>query len=206
VGYLVGALASNWYGYYYRHSFWDDLRHCRLSIPQVFGWALRTYHLSRSAGVTAAQGAVHSPKRHIRATFLKSALEEYSHCEIYYFPEHPVFGLDREWIKELIPLPSSTAFDHHMSVIAQDDWLAHAISAYFQEYTAAFRENAFALYDRLEAAYGLTGFFKGWKDHMGTMLTRPTLMNFRNFSQVKTASAVGNSPEALRWPRQRSNS
>jgi hypothetical protein len=54
-----------------------------------------------------------------------------------------------------------------MSVVAEDDWLVHTISAYFQEYTAAFRENAFALYDRLETAYGLSGFFKGWKDHIG---------------------------------------
>jgi hypothetical protein len=54
-----------------------------------------------------------------------------------------------------------------MSVIAEDDWLAHTVSAYFQEYTAAFRENAFVLYDSLEAAYGLEGFFQGWKDHIG---------------------------------------
>lgn len=167
VRFIVGALASHWYGLYYSHPFWTELRNCRHSIPQVFGWALRTYHLSRSAGPTAARGAVHSPRPHIRKAFLKSALEEYSHCDIYYFPEHEVFGLDREWVKALLPTPSSTAFDQHMAVMAEDDWLAHAISAYFQEYTAAFRENAFALYDRVEKFYGLTGFFKGWKDHIG---------------------------------------
>lgn len=165
--FLIGALASDWYGQYYAHPFWDDLRHCRLSLQQIFGWALRTYHLSRSAGPTAARGAIHSPKPHIRAAFLKSALEEYAHCEAYYFPKHPAFGLDSEWIKTLLPMPSSTAFDQHMSVMAEEDWLAHAISGYFQEYTAAFRENAFALYERIEKAYGLAGFFKGWKDHIG---------------------------------------
>ncbi|MDP3859814.1 MAG: hypothetical protein Q8Q73_18800, partial [Stagnimonas sp.] len=154
-------------GVYFSHPFWTQLRECRLSHTQLFAWILRTYHLSRSAGPTAARGAVNSPNSAVRNAFLKSAIEEYAHCEIYYKPVHDRFGLMKDWVTELLPLPSSLAFDQHMSVMAEDDWLAHTVSAYFQEYTAGFRENAFALYDRLEAGYGLGGFFQGWKDHIG---------------------------------------
>jgi hypothetical protein len=167
IKYLVRALTSQWYGIYYSHPFWDKLAHCRASLPQVFAWALRTYHLSRSAGATAARGAVYSPEPQIRATFLKSAIEEYSHCERYYFPVHSTFGLEARWVQRLIPFPSSVAFDHQMSVIAEDDWLAHTTVAFFQEYTAQFRDNACALYDRIETTYGLEGFFEGWKEHIG---------------------------------------
>jgi TENA/THI-4/PQQC family protein len=167
VRYVATALVAQWYGLYYSHPFWNKLGGCQLSIPQLFAWALRTYHLSRSAGPTAARGVVHSPDTRVRNAFSKSAIEEYSHCETYYLPVHGVFGLEEGWIKKLLPLPSSTAFDQQMSVIAEDDWLAHTVVAYFQEYTAAFRENAFELYDRLEAAYALDGFFSGWKNHIG---------------------------------------
>lgn len=164
---VVESLVSQWYGLYFSHPFWAKLRAGQLSLAQVFAWVLRTYHLSRSAGPTAARGAVFSPTAGVREVFLKSAIEEYSHCEIYYKPLHARFGLTSHWITHLLPTPSGLAFDQHMSVMAEDDWLAHAISSYFQEYTAAFRENAFALYDRLERDYGLDGFFKGWKDHIG---------------------------------------
>jgi TENA/THI-4/PQQC family len=167
VRHVVQAQSAYWYGVYFSHPFWIQLRECRLSLAQLFAWILRTYHLSRSAGPTAARGAISSPNHVIRDVFLKSAVEEYSHCEIYYKPVHDRFGLKKDWVTKLLPLPSSLAFDQHMSVIAEDDWLAHTVSAYFQEYTAGFRENAFALYDRLEAAYGLEGFFQGWKDHIG---------------------------------------
>lgn len=167
IGFIIRALVADWYRLYYAHPFWEDLGNCRASLLQVFGWALRNYHLSKSAGPTAARGALHSPHAKVREVFFKSALEEHSHCDKYYFPQHAVFGLDRDWIKGLLPLPSSTAFDQHMSVIAEEDWLAHAISAFFQEYTAAFREFVFAAYERIERAYGLTGFFNGWKDHIG---------------------------------------
>jgi len=165
--YVLHALIFQWYGIYYGHPFWARLSNCQVSIQELFGWALRTYHLSRSAGVTAARGAVYAPTSQIRAAFLASAIEEYSHCDTFFFPRHPVFGLEDSWIKQLVPLASSTAFDNQMSIIAEDDWLAHTCIAYFQEYTVAFRENAFALYDRLEKAYGLDGFFEGWKQHIG---------------------------------------
>ena len=167
VRHIVQAMTAQWYGAYYSHPIWPLLRGCRLSLSQLFAWVLRTYHLSRSAGPTAARGAISSPNQRIREAFLKSSIEEYSHCEIYYCPVHDRFGLQRDWVINLLPSPSSLAFDQHMSIIAEDDWIAHALSAYFQEYTAAFRENAFALYDCLEFAYKLDGFFKGWKDHIG---------------------------------------
>lgn len=167
VRHVIQALSAHWYGVYFSHPFWEQLRECRLTQTQLFAWILRTYHLSRSAGPTAARGAINSPNDAVRNAFTKSAIEEFSHCEIYYKPVHDRFGLSKEWVTALLPLPSSLAFDQHMAVMAEDDWLAHTVSAYFQEYTAAFRENAFALYDRLEAAYGLEGFFRGWKDHIG---------------------------------------
>jgi len=165
--YVFRALIFRWYGGYYAHPFWNKLNSCQVSIPQLFGWMLRTYHLSRSAGMTAARGSVYSTSPAARATFFKSAIEEYSHCEDYYLPKHPVFGLDERWIKKLIPFAASTAFDQQMATIAEDDWLAHAMVAFFQEYTAAFREDSFRLYDMLSAAYGLGDFFDGWKRHIG---------------------------------------
>lgn len=167
IRHLVSASCNQWYGTYYKHPFWAQISECRLSLAQLFAWALRTYHLSRSAGPTASRGAIHSRNPLARVAFAKSAVEEYAHCESYYLPEHPAFGLDREWIATLVPTASSAAFDQQMSVIAEADWLAHTWVGFFQEYTASFREQAFALYGRLEAAYQLPGFFDGWRDHIG---------------------------------------
>jgi len=164
---IVAACAAQWYGIYYSHPFWTEFESEDLSKTKLFGWMLRTYHLSRSVGPTAARGALYSPLPHVRRTFLKSAIEEYSHCEIYYFPEHQIFNLDSEWIRGLVPTPAATAFDKQMAIIAEDDWLAHTIVALFQEYTGAFGENALATYARLEKKFGLGGFFNGWKDHIG---------------------------------------
>jgi hypothetical protein len=167
VRYIVQGATATWYGVYYSHPLWEALRNGRLSISQIFLWVLRTYHLSRSAGPTAARGALHSPVENVRGAFLKSCIEEFSHCDDFYFPEHPRFGLTAYTISDLIPLPSSTAFDQQMLHVAENDWLAHLCVAYFQEYTASFRENAFKLYDILTDRYQLPGLFQGWKDHIG---------------------------------------
>lgn len=180
VRYITGAAMMPWYGAYYAHPFWAELEACRLSTTQLFGWMLRTYHLSRSAGVTAARGALHSESGEARATFLRNAIEEFAHCEEHYLPCHPRFGLSPAQIKSLVPLPSSTAFDDRMSIIAEDDWLAHAIVAFFQEHTASFRANAFTLYDKLSGHYGLGGFFDSWKAHVGYDVDRTHAQQFES--------------------------
>ncbi len=180
IRHLVSASCNQWYGRYYEHPYWADLRECRLTVPQLFAWVLRTYHLSRSAGPTASRGAIHSRNPLARIAFAKSAVEEYSHCESYYLPHHPSFGLDRAWVVRLVPTPSSAAFDHQMSTMAEDDWLGHAWVGFFQEYTASFREQAFSLYDRLETAYQLTGFFDGWRDHIGYDITHTHADDFED--------------------------
>lgn len=167
VDFIVQSAINSWYGTYYRHPFWQELIACRVSKAQLFGWLLRTYHLSRSVGATAARGAIHSSSTEARATFLKNSLEEYAHCQDYYLPVHTAFGLDEPEVTSFVPFPSSTAFDHQMGIIAEDDWLAHAIVALFQEQTTTYRANAYSLYDLVAKAYGLGDFFESWKAHVG---------------------------------------
>ncbi|RNJ48034.1 hypothetical protein [Methylocystis hirsuta] len=179
VNYIVGATLSSWYGSYYSHPFWGGLQACSLTPTQLFGWLLRTYHLSRSAGVTAARGALNSTTAAARAAFFKNMIEEFAHCDVYYMPCHSEFGLSAKEIKSLVPLVSSTAFDHQMSAIAEDSWLAHVIVAYFQEYTAAFRQGAFELYDRVAEHYKLGNFFDTWKHHVGYDVTQSHAEEFK---------------------------
>lgn len=186
VDFIVQSAISSWYGTYYRHPFWQELAACRVSRAQLFGWLLRTYHLSRSVGVTAARGAVHSDSAEARSTFLKNCLEEYAHCRDYYLPVHPVFGLDEAEVTSLIPFPSSTAFDHQMAIIAEDDWLAHAIVALFQEQTTIYRANAYSLYDRVAKAYGLGDFFESWKAHVGYDVAESHAAEFRRLTSHRS--------------------
>ena len=167
IRYVLQAAVNGWYRAYYAHPLWARLRNETLTLPQVFLWAFRTYHLSRSAGPTAARGAANPVFPGISEVFFKSCLEEFSHCDDFYFPEHREFGLGAREIEDLIPLAASTAFDQQMLRIAERDPLAHLTVAYFQEFTAEFRKNAFELYDHLESRYKLNGFFQGWKDHVG---------------------------------------
>jgi hypothetical protein len=197
IGYFVRALSAQWYGIYYSHPFWARLSACELAMSQLFAWILRTYHLSRSVAATAARGALSGDNLKAQTIFLKNLLEEYDHCEVHYLPQHERFGLSKASVQELLPLPSSTAFDHQMGRIAKEDWLAHGIVAYFQEYTSAFRENAFALYDRIECNYELHGFFDSWKRHVGYDLDNNHSNDFESLFSGEECLPLGHVIDSL---------
>jgi hypothetical protein len=92
---LFEPLCITWHAIYYRHPIWQQLREGRLSKNALLAWILHNYHLSRSAGVTAARCATRSSRPDIRRLFLESAREEYSHCEDHYNVRDP-----RLWISE----------------------------------------------------------------------------------------------------------
>lgn len=158
VGKLFHAIAAEWYQDYYSHRLWPMLREASVSRVQLDAWMLRTYFLSRSAGVTAARCAALCNVPHIRMLFAKNSLEEFDHCERYY--KHTDGSVD-------VPAPaSSVAFDQQMLRLAEQDWLAHVFVALFQEKTAVFVRNARSLYDRLAERFSLRDVFEPWKEHI----------------------------------------
>ncbi|SFU68105.1 hypothetical protein [Nitrosospira multiformis] len=159
VGKLFHAIAAEWYKDYYSHRLWPMLREATISRRQLDAWMLRTYFLSRSAGVTAARCAALCTVPRIRTLFARNSLEEFDHCERYY--KHNSGSSD-------IPAPvSSIAFDQQMLYLAEEDWLAHVFVALFQEKTAVFVRNAKSLYDRLAKHFSLGDIFEPWKEHIG---------------------------------------
>lgn len=163
---LFLPLCMQAYGRYYSHPLWDALRSGTLPRNGFIAWIVHNYHLSRSAGATAARGAVFADRDDVRATFLQSALEEYSHCQDYYFVRHPGLRLPDEEIKTFVSLPSDTAFDQQMFRMAEDDWLGHTLVALFQEMTASYAEQCSDFFRQVEASYDLPGFFKRWEAHI----------------------------------------
>lgn len=163
---LFRAIANEWYGEYYRHELWDALRKGSLSRNALIAWLVHNYHISRSAGVTAARCATRSPRRSIRSLFLQSALEEYSHCEDFYLVRHPELTIPDSQLKSYVHLPWSLAFDQEMLRTAETDWLGHVFVSLFQEYTAIFYEGAAQFFKIVEDRYGLHQFFDRWKAHI----------------------------------------
>lgn len=159
------SLAAEWYRIYYSHPLWDRLRNGNLTQRGLLSWILRTYHLSRSAGVTAARCAVFSSNQKVRQLFLLNSLEEFSHCESYYFPIETIFPVSSAQAKQLVPLSANIAFDQQMLAIAERDWLAHIFVAVFQELSAGFSEMAESIYSEIEKVYQLGNYFDGWRKH-----------------------------------------
>lgn len=159
VGKFFHAISAEWYQDYYGHRLWPMLRDATVSRAQLEAWMLRTYFLSRSAGVTAARCAALCSVPRIRVLFAKNSLEEFDHCERYY--KHAVGSGDAQ------APASSIAFDQQMLRLAEEDWLAHVFVALFQEKTAVFVRNARSLYDRLAERFSLGDAFEPWKDHIG---------------------------------------
>lgn len=158
VGKLFHAIAAEWYQDYYSHRLWPMLREGAVNRSQLDAWMLRTYFLSRSAGVTAARCASLCSEPRIRALFAHNAIEEFDHCDRYY-KHHGVV------VDAMAPV-SSIAFDQQMMRLAEADWLAHVFVALFQEKTAAFIRNAKSLYDRLAQRYSLGDRLEPWKEHI----------------------------------------
>lgn len=161
------SLLVEWYAEYYTHPFWAELLEGRASKAQLRRWVLRTYYLSRSVGMSAAAGALHSGDPLVRRTFFENALEEYDHCRVHYgLADGPLatLGAGRAGAGQL---PVSRMIDDHFLAIAECDQWGHALSALYQEQTIMFRDDVLAVYDSLESRYGLEGLFHGWRSHVG---------------------------------------
>ena len=164
---LFGHLSASWYGRYYAHPLWDRLRAGSLSWNGFITWLLQTYHLSRSVGMSAARSASYLPQPNLRVLFARSAMEEYDHCEVHFFPRDPRLGLSEENVRRVVPLPSSVAFDQQMLRMAEVDGLGHVLAALFQETTARFHDEVRSFHQVVEDAYGLPGLFAEWEAHLG---------------------------------------
>lgn len=163
---LFRPVCWSWYGQYYRHELWRHLREGTLSRRGLAAWLLHNYHVSRSAGMSDARCAVRLSRPELRALFATTALDEYSHCDEYFFVRHPGLHISDEDIKRYVQLPTSLAFDQQMLRMAEDDWLGHLLVSLFQESTARFSEQTRAFYRTVEAAYELPGLFSRWEAHL----------------------------------------
>lgn len=102
----------------------------------------------------------------LQAFYRKDALEEFWHCDAFYFVDQPSLALDSERVKAHVPLPASTAFEDIALSAADRDWLGHLLIAYFQESSLIFRSDSEEFYDSAESNNGLRGFIGGWRRHM----------------------------------------
>jgi hypothetical protein len=163
---LFQPLRSQLYAQYYSHSTWGRLRSGEASRGELTAWMTHNYHVSRSAGVIAARMAIAARDPGLKAFFREDALEEYWHCDAFYFVEQADINLTAADVKNYVPLPASTAFEDHALRAAEEDPLGHLLIAYFQESSIIFRQDSERFYDTIEANYGLKDAFKGWRKHM----------------------------------------
>lgn len=154
------------YGRYYGHPLWTAMRHQQIPYPLIRHWAARAYFRSRFAGVTAAVACLQAPDRVVRNTFLKSTLEEYAHCEVFYRPPPPLFPHPLGYTDGVAPTGSDLAFDQQMQYLARHHWLGHLLVALCQERTSAFQEGACQLYERIEQRLAMPDVLQGWRQHI----------------------------------------
>ncbi|MGQ5524997.1 hypothetical protein ACUHMQ_17295 [Chitinimonas sp. PSY-7] len=163
---LYISFCNEFYGRYYAHPLWEVMRDDNIPNSVIRQWISRTYFLSRFAGVTAATASRNGPTTEVRSAFLKSAIEEYSHCEDYYLPPKALYPAELGYTSGIAPAASFIAFDQQMLHIAQQDWLAHLFVALIQERTAQFKEVANQLYERVEQQLDMPALFDGWRTHI----------------------------------------
>jgi hypothetical protein len=175
---LFVHLCAQWYREYYSHPLWQRLRNGSLGVNALVAWLIHNYHVSRSAGMSDARCAVRLPRPELRSRFAQNALEEYSHCDDFYFVNHPRLSISDNDVKSYIHLPSSLAFDHQMLRMAEDDWLGHVLVSFFQESTVRFLEDSKRFYQTVEEKYQLEGFFASWQQHIELDLQYGHASNF----------------------------
>jgi len=163
---LFQPLRSQLYAQYYSHPAWSRLRNGDASRGELTAWMIHNYHVSRSAGVIAARMASTTRDDDLREFFREDALEEYWHCDAFYFVEQAGAMLPAEDVKRYVPLPASTAFEDHALRVAEEDALGHLLIAYFQESSIIFRQDSEKFYDTVESNYVLSNAFAGWRKHM----------------------------------------
>lgn len=93
-------------------------------------------------------------------------MEEYWHCDQFYFVEHSRFQITRDEVKEYIQLPSTLAFENQMLFMAERDWLGYALLSYFQESSIRFYGDCCEFYKTVEEKYQIEGFFEPWMKHI----------------------------------------
>ena len=160
------SISRTWYAQYYQHPIWESLRSGSLSLNGFVAWVIHNYHVSRAAGLSGARCATRFSKVERRPFFRQDVLEEYWHCDAYYFVRHPNLKLSDESIKTYIPLPASLAFEQHALRVAESNWLGHLLISYFQESSIRFYDECLEFYQQVESAYDLPDFFKSWQAHM----------------------------------------
>jgi len=163
---IFESIALGWFARYYRHPVWNRLRRGELNLNGFLAWVLHNYHVSRAAGKSGSRCAVLFPKRELRKFFRSDVLEEYWHCDAFYFVRHPDLSISDDDVKSYVPLPASLAFEQYTVAVAETDWLAHLLISYFQESSIRFYADCQKFYSEVEAAYNLPDFFKTWTAHM----------------------------------------
>ena len=163
---LFQPLRSELYSKYYSHPTWMRFRTGKATRNELTAWMIHNYHISRSAGTIAARMAVSTRDRELRDFFRQDSLEEYWHCDAFYFVEQAGVKLSSNAVKRYVPLPASTAFEEHALRCAEEDPLAHLLIAYFQESSIIFRSDSEEFYDLIEKNYEIPGAFRGWRRHM----------------------------------------
>jgi thiaminase len=163
---LFDRIASTWYSDYYAHPVWQELRQGALPLSGFVAWVLHNYHVSRAAGRSGARCATRYPRLELRSFFAEDVLEEYWHCDAFYFVRHSQLSISDKDVKSYVPLPSSLAFEQHTLDVAESDWLGHLLISYFQESSIRFYSDCREFYSQVEDAYGFPGFFDGWVEHM----------------------------------------
>ena len=157
------------YGRYYRHPVWRRIRDG--DGVTLLAWLAHNLQLSRSVGQTAARAAMRSSNARARAVFLRNSIEEYDHFARYFKVEHPVLGVSATDFSRAVPGPATLAFTLQMLHMAENDWLGHTLTAWFQERTARYARQAKEFYAEVEAKTGLCGLFLPWLEHVGYDLT-----------------------------------
>ena len=186
---IFEPIAVAWYADYYRHPLWNRLRRGELNLNGLAAWAIHNYHVSRAAGKSGSRCASRFPRKELRGFFRADVLEEYWHCDAFYFVRHPSLSISDRQVKEYVPLPASLAFEQHTVWVAESDWLAHLLISYFQESSIRFYSDCQDFYREVETAYSLPGFFKNWTAHMGLDFDHGHAENFvKLFDSDETVS------------------
>ena len=163
---IFEPIALDWFARYYSHALWNKLRRGELNLNGFLAWVLHNYHVSRAAGKSSSRCAVLFPKPELRKFFRSDVLEEYWHCDSFYFVHHPALSISDEDVKHYVPLPASLAFEQYTVQIAESDWLGYLLVSYFQESSIRFYADCQDFYREVEGAYQLPGFFKTWTAHI----------------------------------------
>jgi hypothetical protein len=163
---IFDQMISEWYAEYYQHPVWEKARKGELSKSGLLAWLIHNYHISIAAGITDARAAVSMPTAELRSFFRENCMEEYWHCDAFYFVKHPNLNVRDNLVKNYVPLSSSMAFKQQAVRTAEKDWVANVLISYFQESSIRFYNDCLNFYKQVEEKYQIPGMFKTWLQHM----------------------------------------